>query len=296
MVWFSYHGGHSGEFCGHAKGQLSSVVEAAWARGFTTYGLSEHCPRYHREHLYPEESALTPADLGATFAGYVKAAGELRAQYAGRLELLVGFETEALPLGIWPDKMREIRASAAFDYIVGSVHSIGDTWIDFNLESSERAALACGGWEALRCAYFDQLSELVSVLQPEVVGHVDLIRRFEGHGFEFSQLALQHAERVLEAALVAGSAIEVNAAPARRGFGPVYPGPQVLARARAMGVPVTLGDDSHGPDTVGVGLDACLRAIQGAGYSQVHYLTRREGQVVLESAALDEVRPSAPRG
>jgi histidinol-phosphatase (PHP family) len=72
----------------------------------------------------------------------------------------------------------------------------------------------------------------------------------------------------------------------------VYPGPQVLSRARQMGVKVTLGDDSHGPEGVGVGLDACLEAIAAAGYGEVHYLTRRDGAVVLASAALDEVRPA----
>jgi histidinol-phosphatase (PHP family) len=291
MVWFSYHGGHSGEFCRHAKGQLSAVVQAALQGGFSTYGLSEHVPRYQPQHLYPDEAGLSPADLLQTFQRYVRTALELRDACADRLELLIGFETEVLPVVGWAEKMRELRRSAPFDYIVGSVHSIGDIWIDLNVETSERAALENGGWAALRHRYFEQLASLVEALRPEVVGHVDLIRRFEAPEFRFDAEALRHAERVLEAALAAGSAIEVNAAPVRRGFGPVYPGPQLLARAREMGVPVTLGDDSHGPDGVGIGLDACLRAIEVAGYTDVHYLTRREGRVVLERAPLNEVRP-----
>jgi histidinol-phosphatase (PHP family) len=291
MVWFSYHGGHSGEFCGHAKGQLASVVQAAVDAGFTTYGLSEHCPRFLPEHLYPEERHLRPDDLLELFRRYVATALELRERHAADLELLIGFETEALPLDVWPEKMRALRSSAAFDYIVGSVHSIGDTWIDMNVETSERVAQANGGWEATRCLYFDRLAELVATLEPEIVGHVDLIRRFEQPSFRFSALAMQHAERVLEAALASGAALEVNAAPVRRGFGPAYPGPQVLARACAMGVPVTLGDDSHGPDGVGVGLDACLEAIASAGYRDVHYLTRQQGEIVLASAPIEQVRP-----
>lgn len=291
MVWFSYHGGHSGEFCGHAKGQLAAVVAAAVAAGFTTYGLSEHAPRYRREHLYPEEQGLTPDDLVALFGRYVQTALALRERHESELELLIGFETEALPLDGWAETMRQLRRSAPFDYIVGSVHSIGDRWIDLNAETTELAAQACGGFEALRTTYFDRLAELVETLSPEIVGHVDLIRRFEAPDFRFSPAALRHAERVLEAARAEGAALEVNAAPARRGFGPVYPGPQVLARACAMGVAVTLGDDSHGPDGVGVGLDACLAAIAAAGYREVHYLTRRDGAVVLASAPLDEVRP-----
>jgi histidinol-phosphatase (PHP family) len=292
MVWFSYHGGHSGEFCGHAKGQLAAVVSAAVAAGFSTYGLSEHAPRYRREHLYPEEQNLAPDDLVALFRRYVQTALELRERHEKELELLIGFETEALPVENWAETMLLLRRSAPFDYIVGSVHSIGDTWIDLNAETSERAAEACGGWEPLRCTYFDRLAELVEELSPEIVGHVDLIRRFEAPEFRFSAGALRHAERVLEAARAQGAALEVNAAPARRGFGPVYPGPQVLARACQMNVPVTLGDDSHGPEGVGVGLDACLAAIAAAGYRDVHYLTRRDGGVVLASAPLGEVRPA----
>jgi histidinol-phosphatase (PHP family) len=62
-----------------------------------------------------------------------------------------------------------------------------------------------------------------------------------------------------------------------------------------MGVAATLGDDSHGPDTVGIGLDACLRALADAGYRDVHYLTRVDGQVLLQSSPIEQVRPSAPR-
>jgi histidinol-phosphatase (PHP family) len=296
MVWFSYHGGHSGEFCGHAKGQLGSVVQAALDAGFTTYGVSEHAPRFFPEHLYPEEKHLSPLDLQDLFRRYVQSALELRERYADRLELLIGFETEALPVADWPEKMAALRRSAPFDYIVGSVHSIGDTWIDLNPQTTALAAEACGGWEELRCAYFDRLAELVQTLRPEVVGHVDLVRRFEPPDFRFSTASLRHADRVLEAALASGSALDVNAAPFRRGFGPVYPGPQVLARACDLGVPVTLGDDSHGPEGVGVGLDACLAAIAAAGYREVHYLTRRDGQVLLARAPLAEVRPRSAGG
>jgi histidinol-phosphatase (PHP family) len=291
MVWFSYHGGHSGEFCGHAKGELRAVVQAAVDAGFTTYGLSEHAPRFQPEHLYPEEQHLVPRDLQLLFERYVASALALRQEYEDRLELLIGFETEALPVDTWAEQMRAIRRSAPFDYMVGSVHSIGDVWVDMNPATTERAAEACGGFEPLRCRYFDSLAELVQTLQPEIVGHVDLIRRFEPADFRFSGAAMQHAERVLEAARASGSALEVNAAPVRRGFGPVYPGPQVLARACLMGVPVTLGDDSHGPDGVGVGLDACLEAISAAGYREVHYLTRRDGRVLLAQAPLAEVHP-----
>lgn len=49
------HHSHSGQFCLHAKGTLEQVVAEAIKQGFTTFGLSEHVPRYRTCDLYPEE-------------------------------------------------------------------------------------------------------------------------------------------------------------------------------------------------------------------------------------------------
>jgi histidinol-phosphatase (PHP family) len=58
-----------------------------------------------------------------------------------------------------------------------------------------------------------------------------------------------------------------------------------------MGLRVTLGDDSHGVATVGVGLDASLAAIAQAGYASVSYLDRDGSSIVWREAPLEQVRP-----
>src|SRR5690349_20770949 len=118
MVWFSYHGGHSGAFCRHAKDSLEQIVERAIEAGFTHYGLSEHCPRYRVEDLLPDETDLTPADLVASFRAYAAEAFALRERFEGRIELIVGFETERLPPDGWHARMLELRASAPFEYVI----------------------------------------------------------------------------------------------------------------------------------------------------------------------------------
>lgn len=49
------HHSHSGQFCRHAKDTLEDVVKEAIKQGFTTFGLSEHAPRYREQDLFPEE-------------------------------------------------------------------------------------------------------------------------------------------------------------------------------------------------------------------------------------------------
>lgn len=291
MPWFSYHSAHSGEFCRHAKGTLEEVVHAAIDRGFSHYGLSEHCPRYRREDLFGDEDDLAPEDLVRTFAAYGKEAHRLRATYADRIELIVGFETERLPPDSWEARMRSLREEGGFEYVIGSVHDVDGVCIDESPEKTDEMAERCGGREALQIRYFEALTELVATLRPEVVGHVDLIRKFDGDDAHFGPRVWPSIEAALEAVREAGSVLDVNSGAYRRGLSPIYPLPGILERARAMGIGVTLGDDGHGPHDVGVGLDASLEAIAAAGYREVHYLARVDGGVSLLAAPIDEVGP-----
>ena len=291
MPWFSYHGGHSGEFCRHAKGELERVVERAVEAGFTHYGLSEHCPRYRAVDLFPGEEDLTPDDLVKLFEAYSARARGLRERFAGRLDLLVGFETERLPPGDWVARMRELRARFDAHYIVGSVHDVDGQVIDFSADATRAVAEAVGGVEELQKRYFVAVADLVTQLSPEVVGHIDLIRKFDGPNPSFSPAIYRYIEQALEAVRSVNAVLEVNCATHRRGLGPVYPLPQILERARQMGIGVTLGDDSHGAHDVGVGLDASLRAIAAAGYREVCYLARPSHETVLCRAAIESVRP-----
>ncbi len=304
MVWFSYHGGHSGDYCMHAKGSLRSVVESALEGGFSTYGLTEHCPRLRQQDLYPEEAAtLTPHDLDSMFQAYIQQARALQVEFSDRLEVLVGFETEALPEDSWAAAMTAIQQAHDFDFFIGSVHSVGGTYVDYDVATTEQLAARCGGWDALCVAYFEQVAELVHTLRPPIVGHLDLVRRFRGQDVQFSSAVWPSIDRALEVIKECGALLELNAAPARRAFGPIYPAPEILSAARRMQIPVTLSDDSHGPDAVGGGLLECVQAAAAAGYESLHYLTRTplgparptafNPSVFVTSAKLGDVRPRA---
>lgn len=291
MPWFSYHGGHSGEFCQHAKGALDAVIERAIEAGFTHYGLSEHCPRYREQDLFGDEVGHGVEVLSTAFAAYAERAFALREHYADRIEILVGFETERLPPDDWATRMKQLRRAAPFEYIVGSVHDIDGSYVDYKPELTAELAQRLGGTDALHSRYFDAVTDSVQTLRPEVVGHIDLVRKFDGPNAAFGPAVRPHIEAALEAVRACGGVLDVNCGAHRRGLSPVYPLPEILMRAREMGIGVTLGDDGHGAHDVGVGLDACMRAIAAAGYKELRYLCRLDGVAQWRSAALDQVKP-----
>ncbi len=291
MAWCSYHGGHSGRYCLHAHGNLADVLQAAYARGFSHYGLSEHAPRFRPQDLFPEEQGLRPDQLLEMFYAFVSEARALQLQWQGRMEVLVGMETERLPPESWATAMTDLRSQCQLDYLVGSVHHVNGICIDFAAETTAQLARDLGGPAALQIHYFEAVAELVQVLRPEVVGHLDLIRKFDGPTPQIRPEAWPALQRALQSIEAAGSVIDVNAAPVRRGLGPVYPLPDVLDQARRMGIAVTLGDDSHAPQDVGGGLQACVAAVAAAGYAEIRYLTRVDGKVTWQRCPLAEVKP-----
>ena len=69
----SVHGGHSGQFCGHARGTLEEMVLAYIDQGYPWVGITEHMPPVTDAFVYPEEKSagLDAGILKDRFADYM---------------------------------------------------------------------------------------------------------------------------------------------------------------------------------------------------------------------------------
>jgi len=285
----SLHGGHSGAYCDHATGALRSVLEAAVDRGFQTFGVSEHAPRVGEHLLYQEErdQGWNVAKLEADFARYCRDVRVLAEEFSDRLIVLRGFEIEVAPKDRYVELMRAYRERHGFEYIVGSVHFLEDVSIDGPKEEFDEALEMFGGLEGLACAYYDSVAQMVDALKPEVVGHLDLIRKNAPSNDSVDTPLIRRAvEKALEAILANDGILDVNTAGYRKGLGSPYPAPWVVDKARRMGIGFCFGDDSHGPDEVGAGIEEGRRYLVDNGVDSITILTRSEGEVVRKLVSL----------
>ena len=69
----SVHGGHSGQFCSHARDTLEAVIRAYIHQGYPWVGITEHMPPADDAFVYPEEkrSGLNAAALMDRFVDYM---------------------------------------------------------------------------------------------------------------------------------------------------------------------------------------------------------------------------------
>ena len=285
----SLHGGHSGEFCEHATGRLREVLEAAIAAGYHTFGVSEHAPRSERRFLYDseKEKGFTVGRLQRDFEAYAEAVHELSEQFAGMLVVLRGFEAEVVPAQGYREEMLGYNQRFGFDYMVGAVHYVDEISIDSERAEFERALEACGGLEALAVRYYETVAEMVAALKPDVVGHLDLIRKNAGPDFSLDTPKIRHAaDHALEAVREHASILDLNTAGYRKGLGSPYPAPWLVERASQMGIPFCFGDDSHGPSQVGAGMDEARQYLLENGVAAVTVMTRHEGELVRQVVSL----------
>jgi len=279
----SLHGGHSGEFCEHAVSTLREVVEAAVAAGFSVFGVSEHAPRSEPRFLYGTEleKGYTLERLHAEFGAYTAEIERLSAEFDDRLTVLRGFEAEIVPAATYREEMLAIRPR--FEYMVGSVHYVDEVQIDGSPEEFETALAAAGGLEPLAVRYYEHVAEMAEALRPEVVGHLDLIRRRAPLDADLATPAITRAaERALEAVKAADAILDLNTAGWRKGLGGPYPAPWLVEKAEAMGIGFCFGDDSHGPADVGAGVEDARQYLLEHNVSRIRRLNRIDCAIVKE--------------
>jgi len=267
--YVSIHGGHSGEFCNHAVDTLEDIVKAYIRKGFAWVGLTEHAPPVTDAYMYPDEreAGLNAGRLYERFAAYIKSAQELKAHFAGTLDIYVGFETE-LTSGALPFTRRLIETFQP-DYIVGSLHHVDDISFDFSREDYLDAVASLGGHDNLYSRYFDQQYELTKALNPKVIGHFDLIRIHDPNyktRLDKPEIAAR-IDRNLQLIADRDLILDFNLAALSKNMDEPYVSAPILEKAREMGIAVVPGDDSHSVDSVGRHLDAGISILKGMGFN-----------------------------
>ncbi len=250
--------------CKHAVGEPEEYVRRAIERGIGEIGFSDHCPM--------------PADYDPNFRMTVE-------QYPEYVEKIVRvreqFPTFSIKLGLeadfspgTEDFVYNVTQEYDFDYIIGSVHYIGDWGFDnpANIDRYKKGDL----YETYR-QYFELVAGCAKSGLFDILGHPDVIKKF-GHYPDRPYEDLMRG--ALEAVKRAGMALDINTSGLRTPCKEIYPSRRFLEIAHSMDVPVTLGSDAHKPQDVGEGFDAAVALLKSVGYTHITKFTRRKGEAI----------------
>jgi histidinol-phosphatase (PHP family) len=262
----SVHGGHSGQFCHHASDPLEAVIQAYIAQGFSWVGITEHMAPLSDAFRYPDEKSdeLDADFLLDRFRHYFTECRKLQNKYRGDIEIFTAFETETYAGS--EAFVRKLVQELRPDYLVGSVHHVNGFCIDFDAAHFQSAMAGAGSMVKLYCEYFDAQFDMLQALEPAVVGHFDLIRKFDTDYQQTLQdeAVRQRMDRNLDFIANKNLILDFNL----RGFDKAveqYPSTPVLKSALAKGIAVVPGDDSHGVKSVGRNYDRGIGILRELG-------------------------------
>ena len=239
--------------CKHAVGEPIEYVKRAYEKGLKIIGFSDHCPAPNnfdtecRMNLFQIEQYLGMID-------------NVKSNPYG-IEVLCGMEIDYVP-----GRMHEVDLlinSYDFDYIIGSIHYVDDYAFDnpdfiYRWNTPEKIDYV---WNK----YADLLKEMVTSTKLDIIGHIDLPKKFEmfPRNIDFFRSKLSEVIRIASERNIL---IEINTAGKRKVVKEFYPSLDIMKLIRINGGNITFGSDSHNPNEVASDFDVAASLAINAGF------------------------------
>jgi histidinol-phosphatase (PHP family) len=231
-------------------------------RGISELGVAEHVYRFTQaldvwDHEFWRECARDDLDA---YCEFVREETDLR----------LGIEADFVPGR--EDRMAALLEPRDWDYVVGSVHFLGNAAVDYDRydvwttgESPDKV------WRR----YFEWLGEAAMSGLFDILAHPDLVKHWGRERPWPERDPRYYYEIAMEGIAESGIAVEVSTAGLRKPVGEIYPAPAFLEMVIDAGNPIALSSDAHVPDQLGHGYDTALELLDSMGVRDLAVFERR---------------------
>lgn len=231
-----------------------TMVRAALERGFFSLGFSDHMP---------DGWWRIPTE---TVAEYRAEALRLKEKYFRQIEIAVGAERDfSIPL-----------PHDGWDYLIDSVHVFrvgGESFpVDHSREDLLRTLTERFGGDGLRMAadYYGMVCRCIEERDGEIVGHLNLIEKFNDDGRFFDAEDPRYLSLAMEAVRLAAERdriVEINTGAMSRGYrAEPYPSRAMLTELRRRGGRIAVTSDCHRAEWIDFGFDRAVQLARDCGF------------------------------
>lgn len=185
---------------------------------------------------------------------------ELQEKYKNQISLKMGMEF-GIQMHTIP-QFERLFSRYPFDFIILSVHQVEDKefWTqDFQQGRTQKE---------YNERYYDEMLQLVkSYKNYSVLGHMDLITRYDKAGIYPFEKVRDYIEEILKTVIADGKGIEINTSYHRYGLKDTTPSIDILKLYRKLGGKIiTIGSDSHAPQHLGTYIDEAKKILKDLGF------------------------------
>lgn len=251
------------EFSDDSVYEMEQVVRDAVAMGLDEVCFTDHVDYGIKEDwdcghpiVYRGSEPLANVD----YPRYFQKIRDLREMYASDIRIKAGLEfgvqTHTIPL------FEALFSSYPLDFVILSIHQVEDQefWTqDFQKGRSQRE---------YNERYYEEMLAVVRKYQNySVLGHMDLITRYDEQGiYPFEQVEPLVSD-ILRVVIENGKGIEFNTSYHRYGLNDTTPSAKILELYRRLGGEIiTIGSDSHKPGQLGACVEEAKGVLRQAGF------------------------------
>lgn len=250
---------------------IDRYLTAASAAGIAELGCAEHMYRFTEalevwSHPFWEEWAVDDIDRYC--------------EVVGASPIRLGLEADFVPGA--EDRLGDLISARPFDFVVGSVHFIGDRSLDTDEYTiwDDRSDP-----DEIWRRYFETIAGAVRSGLFDILAHPDLVKVWGRAGRLPSRDPRFFYEPAIEAIAESDISVEVSTAGIRKGVAEIYPAPAFMEMCVEAGATFALSSDAHEPGQVGFEYPRALEFLAAHGVGELAvFESRRRGSVPLGEA------------
>lgn len=242
------------EFC-DGKSTAEEMVLEAIKRGFTAIGFSTHSIVE-----YASVYGLRDSDAPK----YKAEISRLKNLYGDKIKIFCGLELDS----------HSSVDTSGYEYIIASVHGVEKNGKVYEVDHSEeqlRLNIA-EGWNGDVYAFAKDYFEAVSKQEGDVIGHIDLLCKFNEGDRMFStkdERYLACAEAAVKELCRREQVMEINTGAIGRGYRETpYPSEEIMQMIKKHGGRLIVTSDCHNKDYIDCGFDKAYELLHKYGFEE----------------------------
>ncbi len=247
------------------KSTAKEIVESAIKKDFSYIGFSGHSYTFFDlSYAMSEKNTIK----------YITEINALKAEYKDKINIFCGIEKDAF--STYPEDV--------FDYVIASAHYVkaGDKYFDVDMSQKLQKSTIKEYFGSDPYAYAEEYFKTVGHMTGDVIGHFDLITKFDRK----EQIFNPKEERYKKAVLTAldmhetkKSVLEVNTGAMARGYKDFpYPSDWLLDEIKRRDMRVILTSDCHNAVDLDYGFEAAEKMLHKKGFKDIYNMDFIEKQ------------------
>ncbi len=193
---------------------------------------------------------------------YMDTIKQMKKRYGKEIAIKTGLEfgvqTHTIP------QFEALYHRYLFDFIILSIHQVDDKefWTqDFQMGKTQKE---------YNERYYEEMLDVVKKYKNySVLGHMDLIKRYDKNGIYPFEKVKYLIEEILKIVIADGKGIEINTSSHRYGLSDTMPSKEILKLYRELGgTIITIGSDSHKPEHLGTYINETKKILKDLGFKQ----------------------------